>query len=86
MRDNFSGKIDRYLLISDPPSVHPLPESGELEINLGETVDMACVAKGIPVPIISWKFRVIIILQIIYSFFIRVFNFKDGKHVLFYFI
>lgn len=45
----------------DPPSVHPLPESGELEINLGETVDMACVAKGIPVPIISWKFKVIII-------------------------
>lgn len=40
-----------------PPSVHPLPESGELEINLGETVDMACVAKGIPVPIISWKFK-----------------------------
>nr|XP_012136687.1 PREDICTED: limbic system-associated membrane protein-like isoform X2 [Megachile rotundata]XP_012136688.1 PREDICTED: limbic system-associated membrane protein-like isoform X2 [Megachile rotundata] len=38
-----------------PPSVHPVPESGKLEVNLGEEVDMACVAKGVPTPIISWK-------------------------------
>ncbi|XP_033214273.1 hemicentin-1-like isoform X2 [Belonocnema kinseyi] len=38
-----------------PPSVHPLPESGELEINLGEIVDIACVAKGVPAPIMLWK-------------------------------
>ncbi|XP_034170837.2 neurotrimin isoform X1 [Osmia lignaria lignaria] len=37
------------------PSVQPVPESGKLEVNLGEEVDMACVAKGVPVPIISWK-------------------------------
>ncbi|KAK1131173.1 hypothetical protein K0M31_017462 [Melipona bicolor] len=38
-----------------PPSVHPIPESGKLEVNLGEEVDMACVAKGVPVPIVSWR-------------------------------
>ncbi|XP_015513648.2 neural cell adhesion molecule 1 [Neodiprion lecontei] len=38
-----------------PPSVHPVPESGELEVAMGDEVDMACVAKGIPTPIISWR-------------------------------
>ncbi|XP_076619332.1 limbic system-associated membrane protein isoform X2 [Colletes latitarsis] len=38
-----------------PPTVRPVPESGKLEVNLGEEVDMACVAKGVPVPIISWR-------------------------------
>ncbi|XP_016920426.1 neurotrimin [Apis cerana] len=38
-----------------PPSVHPIPESGKLEVNLDEEVDMACVAKGVPVPIITWR-------------------------------
>ncbi|XP_048514150.1 limbic system-associated membrane protein-like isoform X1 [Athalia rosae] len=38
-----------------PPSVHPVPESGELEVAMGDEVDMACVAKGVPTPIISWR-------------------------------
>ncbi|XP_076376094.1 limbic system-associated membrane protein [Megalopta genalis] len=38
-----------------PPTVHPVPENGKLEVNLGEEVVMACVAKGVPLPIISWK-------------------------------
>lgn len=45
-------------MITDPPSVQPVPESGKLEVNLGEEVDMACVAKGVPVPIVSWKNKV----------------------------
>ncbi|XP_025270557.1 limbic system-associated membrane protein isoform X2 [Camponotus floridanus] len=38
-----------------PPSVETIPASGELEVNLGETVYMQCVAKGVPTPIISWR-------------------------------
>ncbi|GAB1869556.1 Limbic system-associated membrane protein [Camponotus japonicus] len=38
-----------------PPSVETIPASGELEVNLGETVYMECVAKGVPTPIISWR-------------------------------
>ncbi|XP_076760842.1 limbic system-associated membrane protein [Xylocopa sonorina] len=38
-----------------PPSVHPVPKSGTLEVNLGEEVNMACVAEGVPVPVISWR-------------------------------
>ncbi|XP_076280807.1 limbic system-associated membrane protein isoform X1 [Lasioglossum baleicum] len=38
-----------------PPTVHSVPENGKLEVHLGEEVDMACVAKGVPLPIISWK-------------------------------
>lgn len=45
--------------IADPPSVETVPASGELEINLGETVDMQCVAKGVPAPVISWRTKVI---------------------------
>ncbi|RLU24039.1 hypothetical protein DMN91_004248 [Ooceraea biroi] len=37
------------------PSVKTIPASGELEINLGETVDMQCVTKGVPAPVISWR-------------------------------
>lgn len=37
-----------------PPSVRPVPESGELEVNLKEEVDMECVATGVPVPAVSW--------------------------------
>lgn len=44
--------------IADPPSVRPIPESGKLEVNLDEEVDMACVAKGVPVPIITWRNKV----------------------------
>lgn len=38
-----------------PPSVETIPVSGELEVNLGERVHMQCVAKGVPVPIITWR-------------------------------
>ncbi|XP_072755806.1 opioid-binding protein/cell adhesion molecule homolog isoform X2 [Anoplolepis gracilipes] len=38
-----------------PPSVKTIPESGELEVNLGEEVHMQCKAKGVPTPVISWK-------------------------------
>ncbi|KAG7206790.1 hypothetical protein KM043_000701 [Ampulex compressa] len=37
-----------------PPSVRPIPESGRLDVKLGEKVDMACEAKGVPLPIITW--------------------------------
>ncbi|XP_023290157.1 limbic system-associated membrane protein isoform X2 [Orussus abietinus] len=38
-----------------PPSVHTIPESGELEVNMGENVEMSCVAEGVPFPIITWR-------------------------------
>lgn len=44
---------------SDPPSAETVPESGELEVNLGERVEMQCVTKGVPAPIISWRTKVI---------------------------
>lgn len=44
---------------SDPPSVETVPASGELEVNLGEKVEMQCVTKGVPAPIISWRTKVI---------------------------
>lgn len=47
------------LYCTDPPIVHPVPESGKLEVNLGEEVDIACNAKGVPIPFISWKYKVI---------------------------
>ncbi|KAI4496012.1 hypothetical protein M0802_008227 [Mischocyttarus mexicanus] len=37
-----------------PPSIRTVPESGELEVNLKEEVDMECVANGVPTPIVSW--------------------------------
>lgn len=48
----------------DPPSVERVPESGKLEVNLGEEVDMACVAKGVPVPVVTWMNKVINILLV----------------------
>ncbi|KAL6265333.1 hypothetical protein P5V15_002134 [Pogonomyrmex californicus] len=38
-----------------PPSVKTVPESGELEVNLGDRVEMQCVTKGVPAPVISWR-------------------------------
>ncbi|XP_011874462.1 PREDICTED: hemicentin-2-like, partial [Vollenhovia emeryi] len=38
-----------------PPSAETVPASGELEVNLGERVEMQCVTKGVPAPIISWR-------------------------------
>lgn len=38
-----------------PPSVETVPASGELEVNLGERVEMQCVTKGVPAPIITWR-------------------------------
>lgn len=38
-----------------PPSAETVPASGELEVNLGEKVEMQCVTKGVPAPIISWR-------------------------------
>ncbi|XP_020288171.1 limbic system-associated membrane protein-like [Pseudomyrmex gracilis] len=38
-----------------PPSVETVPASGELEVNLGEQVEMQCLVKGVPDPIISWR-------------------------------
>ncbi|XP_043281008.1 limbic system-associated membrane protein-like, partial [Venturia canescens] len=40
-----------------PKVVQAVPESGELEVNLGDEVDMYCVANGYPVPVISWKMK-----------------------------
>ncbi|KAK2587253.1 hypothetical protein KPH14_002990 [Odynerus spinipes] len=37
-----------------PPSVRPVPESGELEVNLKEEIDMECVVTGVPVPVVTW--------------------------------
>lgn len=36
-----------------------VPESGELEVTLGDSVVMQCVTKGVPAPIISWRTKVI---------------------------
>ncbi|XP_071641153.1 neurotrimin [Temnothorax longispinosus] len=38
-----------------PPSAETVPATGELEVNLGERVEMQCVTKGVPAPIISWR-------------------------------
>ncbi|XP_032669678.1 protein CEPU-1-like isoform X2 [Odontomachus brunneus] len=38
-----------------PPSIETVPTSGELEVNLGEEVNMQCEPKGVPIPNISWR-------------------------------
>ena len=44
---------------SDAPKIlYTVPESGELEVNLGKEVDMSCVAAGFPEPVISWRMKV----------------------------
>jgi len=58
---------------ADPPSVETVPASGELEINLGETADMQCVAKGVPAPVISWMTKVIDIPGTVYADDIKLF-------------
>ncbi|KAG8040696.1 hypothetical protein G9C98_002692 [Cotesia typhae] len=40
-----------------PPSIHSVPEAGELEVNFGDEVEMACIAKGVPYPSISWRMK-----------------------------
>ncbi|KAK0092097.1 hypothetical protein PV326_002203 [Microctonus aethiopoides] len=40
-----------------PPSIHSVPEAGELEVNLGDEVEMACITKGVPNPTISWRMK-----------------------------
>ncbi|XP_067006796.2 igLON family member 5 isoform X2 [Anabrus simplex] len=37
-----------------PPSVVPIPESGQVIVELGDEVKMACEASGVPHPIITW--------------------------------
>lgn len=44
----------------DPPSVETVPKSGQLEVNFGELVNMQCVAKGVPTPVITWMTNVIL--------------------------
>lgn len=65
---------------ADPPSVHPIPESGKLEVNLDEEVDMACVAKGVPVPIITWRNKVSDIFRYLWirKMKNKTFNVKNG--------
>jgi hypothetical protein len=53
--------------------VETVPASGELEINLGETADMQCVAKGVPAPVISWMTKVIDIPGTVYADDIKLF-------------
>ncbi|XP_076280833.1 limbic system-associated membrane protein isoform X4 [Lasioglossum baleicum] len=53
--ENDTVLLPCYVEDLDPPTVHSVPENGKLEVHLGEEVDMACVAKGVPLPIISWK-------------------------------
>lgn len=40
---------------SDPPSVTPVPEVGQLEVQLGEEVEIGCKASGVPHPIVTWS-------------------------------
>ncbi|XP_075211729.1 neurotrimin-like [Lycorma delicatula] len=40
-----------------PPSVSPIPETGELEVALQEEVVMRCTATGVPQPIITWSYE-----------------------------
>lgn len=60
-----------WCAFADPPSVETVPASGELEVNLGEDVDMQCVAKGVPAPIIGWRMKVIDIHGTVYANDIR---------------
>ncbi|XP_044016265.1 neurotrimin-like [Aphidius gifuensis] len=39
------------------PSVHSVPEDGDLEVKLGDEVEMACIAKGFPYPSLSWYMK-----------------------------
>lgn len=41
-----------------PPQVKTVPESGELEVELGNEVIMGCVVTGVPTPIVTWSFKV----------------------------
>ncbi|XP_014488939.1 PREDICTED: limbic system-associated membrane protein-like [Dinoponera quadriceps] len=45
----------REIEVMYPPSIKTVPASGELEVNLGEEVDMRCEARGVPFPNISWR-------------------------------
>ncbi|XP_011498140.1 PREDICTED: hemicentin-2-like [Ceratosolen solmsi marchali] len=40
-----------------PASARPLPESGQLEITLGEEALMSCVSEGVPKPVLAWSFQ-----------------------------
>lgn len=46
-----------FVLVS--PSVHSVPEDGDLEVKLGDEVEMACIAKGFPYPSLSWYMKVL---------------------------
>ncbi|XP_024939687.1 neural cell adhesion molecule 1 isoform X5 [Cephus cinctus] len=52
--ENDTVLLPCYVDNFDPPSVQPVPRSGELEVNLGEEVDMACEVEGVPYPVVSW--------------------------------
>ncbi|KAK7869109.1 hypothetical protein R5R35_006581 [Gryllus longicercus] len=40
-----------------PPAVLPIPESGELEVALGDELQMACEVSGVPRPIVTWFYK-----------------------------
>lgn len=46
---------ETHVVLSDPPSVTPIPEEGLLEVQLGEEVVMGCSASGVPHPIVTWS-------------------------------
>ncbi|XP_046676192.1 neurotrimin-like isoform X3 [Homalodisca vitripennis] len=40
-----------------PPNVKTVPESGELEVELGHEVIMGCIVTGVPTPVVSWSYK-----------------------------
>ncbi|XP_031788314.1 neurotrimin isoform X2 [Nasonia vitripennis] len=40
-----------------PASAKPIPESGQLEVVMGEEATMSCVSEGVPKPVLAWSFQ-----------------------------
>ena len=46
------------LFLTDPPRVFPIPSSGYLEVDLGDEVQIGCMATGVPPPVVTWRTKV----------------------------
>ena len=46
-----------HLYSADPASARPIPESGQLEVRLGDEAEMSCISEGVPKPVLAWSFQ-----------------------------
>ncbi|XP_058808854.1 neurotrimin-like isoform X1 [Phymastichus coffea] len=40
-----------------PASAKPIPETGQIEVALGEEAVMTCLSEGVPKPVLAWSFQ-----------------------------